>query len=304
MDTQSALRALGVEPLTDEQRETFNRDGYFIVEGILTPQECAVMGAEFDRLCALDGQDAGIEVVLEGADGEFYSPDQVRSQGVRQGSTRISNIFNKSDKFDRCLAIAPLLAAAADLMGEIKLHGANIREPHKGAGHQSLHSDVPKRTRDDWWLINSLIMFDDMTLDNGPTRIVPGSHLWPELNVPCVNGERTPPEDPDILAFDRFPEDLYAPYPGEVLVTMPAGSVAVFNSSCWHGGTLKKTDARRRMLHMTYTRRDLPQQLPQQDYLTQALYDRLSEAHRWLFDVGPPMAPPRMPHEIRSAGYA
>ncbi len=72
------------------------------------------------------------------------------------------------------------------------------------------------------------------------------------------------------------------------MITIPAGAVAVFNSSCWHGGTLKKNDARRRMLHLTYTRRDLKQQLPQQEYLTKAFYDRLSEPQRFLLDVVDP----------------
>ncbi len=44
------------------------------------------------------------------------------------------------------------------------------------------------------------------------------------------------------------------------------------------------------MLHLTYTRRDLPQQLVQRDYLTQDLYERLSPAHRFLMDVEPDQA--------------
>lgn len=285
MDTRSALESMQVPPLSEEQRERFDRDGFFILDAVFTPAECREMGDAFDALLARDGQDAGMEVSLEGEDGRLYNPQEGRGKGLVTGSTRISNIFNKTTAFDRCLTIGPLLAASAHLLGEIKLHGANLREPHKGFGHQPLHSDVQKRFKGDWWLSNSLIMFDDMTLDNGPTRIVPGSQHWPELNVPGENVMPSEVTDPDLLAFDAYPEDSFAPYPGEVLITLPAGSVAVFNSSCWHGGTLKKTDARRRMLHLTYTRRDLKQQLPQQEYLTEALYRRLGPAQRFLFDV-------------------
>jgi len=288
MDTRSALNALGVQRLTGDQLRRFDTDGFFVLDSVFSPEECAEMGAEFDRLWEIDGDNAGMEVVLEGEDGEFHEPLEGRAADIKTGSTRISNIFNKSHVFDRCLCIGPLLAASAHLLGDIKLHGANLREPHKGFGHQSLHSDVQKRFKGDWWLVNSLIMFDNMTLDNGPTRIVPSSHHWPELNVPDSNAMPSDVTDPDLLAFDRFPEDLFAPYPGEVLVTMPAGSVTVFNSSCWHGGTRKMNDARRRMLHLTYTRRCLKQQLPQQHYLTQPLYDRLDDAQRWLFDVQVP----------------
>src|SRR5262245_55400812 len=91
------------------------------------------------------------------------------------------------------------------------------------------------------------------------------------------------------------PKDFAAPHPREIHVTAPAGSVVVINSSLWHAGTTNKSGARRRVLHLTYTRRDLPQQLVQRDYLTQDLYERLSPAHRFLMDVEPdtPIAAPR-----------
>ena len=50
---------------------------------------------------------------------------------------------------------------------------------------------------------------------------------------------------------------------------------------------MKKTDAPRRVLHLTYTRRDLPQQLCQIDYLTKPLYDRMSPAQRYLMEIEP-----------------
>ena len=288
MDTRSALQALNVKDLTEEQRHRFDTDGYFVLENVYSPEECEEMAAEFDRMLHEDGENAGMEVSLEGEDGRLYNPNEGREAGLKIGSTRISNIFNKSRAFDRCLNVGPLLAASAYLLGEIKLHGANLREPHKGYGHQPLHSDVQKRFKGDWWLVNSAHMFDDMTLDNGPTRIVPGSQHWPELNVPGENVMPSAVTDPDLLNFEGKPADPFAPYPGEVMITIPAGSVAVFNSSNWHGGTLNKSGARRRMLHLTYTRRDLKQQLPQQDYLTWDLYRRLDEAQRWLFDVVAP----------------
>ena len=59
-----------------------------------------------------------------------------------------------------CLWIPELLAASAYLLGEIKVHGANLRDPVKGYGHQDLHVDVPKKFAGDWWVVNSMIMFN------------------------------------------------------------------------------------------------------------------------------------------------
>src|SRR5215210_1756354 len=104
MDTQTALQMLGVGPdsLTELQRRALQLDGYFIVENVFTPAECADMAAEFDRLHAQEGERGGHEVHVE------------------PGAPRVSNIFNKSAVFDRCLSVKPLLAAAQLLLSEIK----------------------------------------------------------------------------------------------------------------------------------------------------------------------------------------
>ena len=114
-----------------------------------------------------------------------------------------------------------MLAAAHYLLGEIKVHGANMRDPVKGYGAQDLHADVPKHFDDDWWVLNAMVLFDDMTLDNGPTRIVPGSHRWAPINVPFVNQGDWEPQPLSPEDQTRVPADLGAPYPNEVLVEAP-----------------------------------------------------------------------------------
>ncbi|MGD9510277.1 MAG: phytanoyl-CoA dioxygenase family protein [Geminicoccaceae bacterium] len=273
MYTKQALRDLRVTPatLTDEQKQQLNEQGFFIVKSVLSEAELAEMRAEFERMHAEEQGQGGHEVHVE------------------PGARRVSNIFNKTTAFDRCLEIPEVLAASAYLLGEIKLHGANLRDPVVGYGQQDLHVDVPKKFADDWWVLNAMLMLDDMTLDNGPTRVVPGSHHWAPINVPYVNqGDWEPtPLAPEDQA--RVPADLGASFPGEVMVTAPAGSAIICNSSMWHSGTVKRADTPRRMLHLTYTRRDLPQQLVQLDHLTQGLYDRMSPVHRYLMEIEPPV---------------
>ena len=272
MYTKQALRSLGVKDsdFTPDQAKQFDELGFFTVENVLSPLECQAIAAEFERIHAAEKGQGGHEVHVE------------------PGARRISNIFNKSAAFDRCLNLAPVLAASHHLLGEIKVHGANLRDPVKGFGQQQLHVDVPKRFHDDWWVLNAVVLFDDMTLDNGPTRVVPGSHHWAPINVPVVNQADWEPEPLSPEDQARVPADLDAPYPGEVHVTAPAGSVVIMNSSMWHSGTRKNGDAPRRLLHLTYTRRDLPQQLVQLDYLTPELYERMSPEHRYLLEIEPP----------------
>jgi hypothetical protein len=265
--TAEALAALGVGSLTAEQRRALDEDGFFVVPDVLTPEEVAEMRAEWDRLRGIEGELGGHEVHIE------------------PGAPRLSNLFNKSAAFDRCLACGPTMAAAHYLLGEIRVYSLNGRDPLKGQGQQPLHSDVPRVHAADWRVVNSMVMLDDMTPDNGPTRVVPGSHRWVPINVPDVNMAevteiKVTPEDRAIM-----PKDPTAPHPKEVRVTGRAGSVAVINGHIWHGGTRNESGARRRVLHLAIGRRDLPQQLNEREHLTPELLARSGPAQRYLLDI-------------------
>lgn len=271
MNTAQALAELGIhdDALTPEQKRAFDQDGFFIAEDVFTPAEVAEMCAEFDRLRDIEGEFGGHEVHIE------------------PGAPRLSNMFNKSAAFDRCLTCAPTLGAAHRLMGEIHTMSVNGRDPMRGQGNQPLHADMPRLHPTDWRAVNSMIMLDDMTLDNGPTRVVPGSHNWAPINVPDVNMFDVRPEDVPVSDADRprIPADPGAPYPGEVKVTGKAGSVAVVSGHIWHGGTVNVSGAPRRVLHLFIGRRDVPQQFRERDHLTPELHDRASPALKYLLDI-------------------
>lgn len=270
MYTKQALREIGIlDQLSKEQLHSLDTDGFFIVENVLTDQQCDSMATEFDRLATLEQDQGGHEVHIEPT------------------AQRVSDIFNKSSAFDPCLEISPLLLASHHLLGEFKLHGANLREPLPGGGHQDLHTDVPKKFFDDWWVSNAVVAFDDITLENGPMRAVPGSHHWQPVNVAAVNVYDWQPAPLTAEEKSRVPSSLADSYPGEVKVTCKRGSAVIINSSLWHSGTLNNGGGRRRVLHLTYTRRDLPQQLVQRQFMTPQLYERMSAAHRFLMDIEP-----------------
>ncbi len=269
MNTEMALAQLGISvtDLTAEQRRKFDEDGYFIAEDVFSRAEVEEMRSEFERLRAIEGDFGGHEVHIE------------------PGAPRLSNLFNKSSAFDRCLSCKPTLAAAAYLLGEIRVYSLNARNPLEGQGQQPLHSDVPRVTPTDWRVVNSMVMLDDMTPDNGPTRVVPGSHKWVPINVPDVNMAEVKrvevrPEDEAII-----PNDPYAPHPKEIKLTGKAGSVAVINGHIWHGGTRNESGAPRRVLHLAIGRRDLPQQLNERDHLTPELYARTDPSQKFLLDI-------------------
>ncbi len=271
MYTKQALREVGVtgEEFTEDHRRSLDEKGFFVIERHYTPEQCRQWADAFDELLAVEGDQGGHEVHIE------------------PGAPRISNIFNKTEAFDELLACSPFLAASHYLLGEFKFHGANLRNPLKGQGHQELHADVPKKFKDDWWVSNALILFDDMTLDNGPTRVIPGSHWWPPINVPTVNMADWRPQPLAPQEQQLVPDNLEIEHPKEVRVTALAGSIIVINSALWHSGTRNLDGSKRRVLHLTYTRRDLPQQLTMRDFLTESLFERMPPAQRFLLDIEP-----------------
>jgi ectoine hydroxylase-related dioxygenase (phytanoyl-CoA dioxygenase family) len=269
MNTEEALAQLGLAErrLTEQQKRELDENGYFIVPDVFSREEVAEMKAEISRLTALEGEYGGHEVVIE------------------RGAPRLANLFNKSSAFDRCLNCAPTLVAARYLLNEIWVYSLNARNPVKGEGQQPLHSDVPRISPTDWRLINSMVMLDDMTEDNGPTRVVPGSHKWPPINVPEYNlvageGIEISPED-----RARIPTDPQARHPNEVHLTGKAGSVAVINGCIWHGGTRNESGASRQVLHLAISRRDVTQQTIGTDHLTEALYLRANPAQKYLLGI-------------------
>lgn len=267
MDTSQALSALGVSDsdISPELRKSLDEEGFAIIENLFDAEACERFRQEFDRLWSTEGADAGKEVHTE------------------DGAIRISDIFNKSTAFDVCLVSGPILASSRHVLGEMKLCGANMREPFKGYGEQALHSDNPKRTRADWQLVNALIAFDDMGAENGAPRIVPRSHLGKPLMVNYPDPIDYEDETEEDRA--RMPADPTAPYPGEKVAALKAGSAVIINGALWHGGTRNRSGLRRRMLHLSFTRQDLDQQLDQSKYLTPYLEERLTPELRYLLDI-------------------
>ncbi len=111
------MQALGLNPdLTDTQKRALDEQGYFVVENVFSPAEVAEMKAEIARLNAIEGTFGGHEVHIE------------------PGAPRLSNLFNKSAAFDRCLKCAPTLGAARYLLKEFRVYSLNARNPQKGQG--------------------------------------------------------------------------------------------------------------------------------------------------------------------------
>ena len=113
---------------------------------------------------------------------------------------------------------------------------------------------------------NSIWLLDDFTEYNGSTRIVPKTH---KLDILPDEAMANPDEK----------------HPDEIRIIAPAGSVFIFNSHVWHGGSTNETSHDRRSIHSYFCTRDQPQQIDQKKYITPETLRRIGEKGRWILDV-------------------
>ena len=252
MTIHDALAALGVhdDTLSAAEKLQLDQEGVLPLTNILTPAEIAAINGRLAELLDEEGERAGVEVHQEA------------------GTNRLANLVDKSLLFLPCYTHPRVLAGIAHvLQGDLKLSSLNHRAALPGQGLQHLHADWSGPTQPGTFFVcNSIWLLDDFTLDNGATRVVPGTH----------NSGKTPRDEME------NPAD---PHPREQVLVAPAGTVVIFNSHTWHGGTLNRTRHPRRALHAYYTRRDQPQQTNQQVALRSETVAGLSEAARTILDV-------------------
>ena len=251
---------INIDPtvLTESERESLNRDGYVSLGKLLSEEDLNAIRIQVEAILEREGEEAGHEV--------FRSKHIIHKK--EEGADRLANLVNKGEVFDTLYTHPKLLAAMAQVLGNsFRLSSLNYRSAKPGMGLQKLHVDWKEAVSPDQFKVcNSIWLLDDFTAENGATRVVPGSHLK----------GRVPSDDM---------EDPEAMHPEEVLIEAPAGTVYIFNSHTWHGGTVNRTDQARRAIHSYFCRRDQPQQTDQKKWITEETLSRISSEARWLLDV-------------------
>jgi ectoine hydroxylase-related dioxygenase (phytanoyl-CoA dioxygenase family) len=252
-ESEKMLADLGVHRngLSPEQSDRLDADGYLLLPDAIDSATLAALRARFDEL---------VESELDPG-----------YRGLRQeevGASWLVNLVDKDPVFDAVWNHPVQLAAVAHVLSwnDMKLFSLKGRSALPGHGQQRLHVDWPDAVEaGSFQVCNSAWMLDDFTMENGSTRVVPGSHRW----------GRTPKQS-------EGPQGSTA---GEVYVTGKAGSCAVFNSHIWHGGTVNNSPAPRRVLLAAFVRREHEQQTVQIDNIRPQTMTRLNAAQRYLLEV-------------------
>ena len=252
MNIDQALREFGVQDdtLSSEEKDFLDVNGYLPLENILTQEQIAKMIHRLDELAALEGEDAGKELHQEG------------------GTIRVSNLVNKGQMFEIGFSHPRVLAAIRHVIGpRFKLSSLDCRMALPGQGHQGFHADWRSGVEPgDYYVCNSMWLLDDFTVENGATRVVPGSH-------------RSGKHPKDAL------KDATQKHPEEIQLIAPSGTAIIFNSHLWHAGGLNQTNSPRHGMLAYYCRRDQKQLTDQRKFIHPETHARLNEAKRFILAV-------------------
>ena len=252
MNMDEALRELGVrdDTLSSEEKHFLDVNGYLPLENILTQEQIAAMIRQLDELADLEGEDAGKELHQE------------------DGTIRVSNLVNKGLMFEIGFSHPRVLAAIRHVIGpRFKLSSLDCRMALPGQGHQAFHADWRSGVQPgDYYVCNSMWLLDSFTVENGATRVVPGSH-------------RSGKHPKDAL------KDATQKQPEEVQLIAPSGTVIIFNSHLWHAGGLNQTASPRHGMLAYYCRRDQKQLTDQRKFIQPDTHARLNEAKRFILAV-------------------
>lgn len=205
--------------------ETLRRDGVAIVEGLLEPDLLARFNSELDGL--LDSAALGDQRKFINDGVAWFFGEKTR---------HVTGVAGKSRVFAEEILTLPAYMAVCDAIlgpncADYVLNLAHVLDRGPGGEQQLVHRD------EDVWVnvpqprpeiqLASVIALVDFTAENGATRVVPGSHLWPR-DRQATDGELVP-------------------------AVMDAGSAVVYLGSTLHAGGANETaDTWRRAMHVSY----------------------------------------------------
>lgn len=209
--------------MTEQELEFYNENGYVLLRGVLTPEECASMRQELhdlaDRLSAKRNIDA------------------TWASGKNAVATEKKTVIKHSHDVQFHLAsMAKLLTddrftlPASQIIGpNVQLHHTKmfIKPPENGSPFP-MHQDQPFFPHDNHSMIAAIVHFDDAPIEKGCVRVVPGSHKLGPLPHNPEGSWHLPPDE----------------YPVEDALACPAkaGDVLFFSYLTIHGSGINTSD--------------------------------------------------------------
>lgn len=233
----------------DERREhlaRIERDGYSVIEDVISPEEADRIAEDLRRIEAERG----------------IVPSANAFEGSR--TIRIYNLLTHGALYE-AIPVHPRVLPVVEGVLDDGCLISSLSSVSIGPGEsaQMIHSDdqlIPLAKPHVPIVCNTMWALTDFTEANGATRLVPGTQQR---------------ESPDVTrSYDSIP------------AAMGKGSVLVWNGSLWHGGGANRTDERRIGIAMNYCAGWVRQQENQQLGIPREIASRFAPRLRELVGYG------------------
>jgi phytanoyl-CoA hydroxylase len=218
--------------ISDAQVAQYRRDGFIVVPDLLEEAELA----EMHRVIA--------ELIAGAAHVEAHTDVYDLEPGHTQQAPRVRRIkapHKVHPVFDRAIRKPAVIAVLQALLGpDIRLHGSklNMKSARYGSPVE-WHQDWAfyPHTNDDLLAVG--VMLDDMTPENGPLLVVPGTHQGPVWSHHGEDGRFCGAVDPAEIASE---------IERAVPLTGKAGSMSFHHVRLLHGSALNTSERPRKLL--------------------------------------------------------
>ncbi len=226
--------------LSDDQKTFFWKNGYLVVENAVSDDLLARLQADFsDWVEESQGHDASYGEMIDGRPRfDLEKGHSTEKPALR----RVNAPIEVSDAFYEATADSRMTDCVAELIGpNVKLHHTKINSKLPGAATVvKWHQDFPFTPHSNDDLITALLMVDEVTEENGPLEVTPGTHRGP-LHGLWHDGRFTGAVDQDTASSCQSQASL---------CTGPAGSVCLMHTRLLHGSAANRSD-RPRTLHIS-----------------------------------------------------
>ncbi len=158
---------------------------------------------------------------------------QVRNGIAKSTPGTVHHLVGQGDSFLEYLELNPAGPWIERYFGGkyiLNSFGGNINSREFGSYANVIHRDIRTFSGESRLLLNTLVMLDDFTVENGATILLPGGHRLAQK-----------PE-----------EGFFRTHAASAVA--PAGSVLLFDSNLWHAAGVNSTDRPRRSVTPMYSR--------------------------------------------------
>lgn len=229
-------------PLTDEQVDSYHRDGYVFMENALSAEQLHALRADFDtwREESRGHNDAYGITIDERPRFDVEPGHSAEAPALR----RIASPTEVSDAYLDAMRNAPGVDAVAQVIGpDVQFNNCKINSKQPGAATQvKFHQDFAFQPHSNTDLVAVLYFLDDVDLDNGPLRVVPGSH----------RGELYSHWEDDVFSGVVEPEVVEMAEAAAVPCIGPAGSACLMHNLLLHGSGPNVSDQPRTLFIAEY----------------------------------------------------